>query len=864
MIKFKRLFPHAHASRSHADREAPLYMHKKAEVPAADLQGDRRLQESEAKFAAAFHGSPDAMVINRTRDGLIVDMNTAYLQFFGYEREEVIGRTAVELGLIARPELRAVFVERLLREGKVEQMPWLSRTKSGEVREALHSGYLIELGGEQHHVAILRDMTEAQRAERALRQSEERLRQAVRVSNIGIFDHDHRDDSIYWSAHQRDIYGWDADEVVTLDKFLACIFHEDRARIRDAVLRAHHPLGSGSYDVEHRIVRKDGQVRWVTARARTFFEGVGEARRPLRTVGAIADITERRHAEQELRIAATAFESREGLIITDANGVILRVNQAFEDLTGYGAKEAIGRNPSLLRSDRQGNDFFRDMWTAIASAGHWQGEIWNRRKNGEEFPEWLSITAVRNAQGEITNYVANFSDISEQKAAEEQIRNLAFFDSITRLPNRRFLMERLQRALAASARSGNFGALLVIDLDHFKNLNDTRGHAVGDKLLLEVARRLQTAARAGDIVARLGGDEFVIVLDELGASREQAAAAAESLGQKLLAILREPCALIEHPTVHSASIGISIFRGDHDVLEDVLKRADTAMYQAKKAGRDTLRFFDPRMQAALEERALIEELLRQAVTKQEFALHYQVQVDRQGNVLAAEALLRWFQPQRGLIAPARFISVAEETGCILPIGQWVMATACAQLRAWASDRILRNVAIAVNVSASQFGQPGFVQQVKEMVSRHGVDPGKLELELTESLLVQNIDDAVEKMQALQAFGIRFSMDDFGTGHSSLNYLKRLPLDQLKIDRSFVRDIATDPSDAVIVQTIVSMGKTLGMHVIAEGVEDETQLQLLRAYGCEMFQGYLFGMPVPVDELERRVRASGSIAAETVR
>jgi diguanylate cyclase (GGDEF)-like protein/PAS domain S-box-containing protein len=603
------------------------------------------------------------------------------------------------------------------------------------------------------------------------------------------------------------------------------------------------------------MVRRDGDIRWVRKRARTLFEDIEGARRPVRTIGAVADITERKRAEQELRIAATAFESREGLVITDAHGLILRVNHAFEELTGYSAEEAIGSSPSMLKSARHDEQFYRQMWQAIERDGHWQGEIWNRRKNGEEFPEWLLVTSVKNAEGEITHYVGSFSDISDQKAAEEEIRKLAFFDPLTKLPNRRLLIDRLRHALDVSAKNDICGAVLFIDLDNFKSLNDTKGHAVGDELLLEVSRRLQSAVRSDDLVARLGGDEFLILLDQLHEERTQAAAAARLVADKALAILRQPFLLAGHEHVSSASIGITVFHGSEDPLEDLLRRSDTAMYEAKKAGRNTLRFFDPGMQAALEERALIERSMRHGLTNNEFALHYQVQVDWHGQVFGAEALLRWHHPERGLIAPDRFVPLAEESGFILLLGHWVIETACFTLHAWQSMPSLNRLTVAVNVSAQQFLQGDFVDQVRSCVARHGIDPSKLKLELTESLVLHNVEEAIAKMQQLKSLGIVFSMDDFGTGHSSLSYLKRLPLDQLKIDRSFVRDIATDPSDAIIVQTIISMGRTLGLEVIAEGVESEDQLELLRQYGCNAYQGYLFGAPLPAKDLERRMTES---------
>jgi diguanylate cyclase (GGDEF)-like protein/PAS domain S-box-containing protein len=785
------------------------------------------------------------------KEGAVVSANDHACRNLGYTRDELIGKHIWDFD----PKFRAQDWPRTWEKQKrlgVVVLESVHRRKDGQDFPIEVTGHYIVHNGKEHAFAIVKDISERKRADAALHQSEERLQQAVGVSDIGIFDHDHRTDTIYWSPEQRRTYGWDSEEPVTLEKYFASVYAEDLERIEEAVQRAHDPAGDGTFDVEHRIVRRDGEIRWVTNRARTFFEKEGVTLRPVRTVGAVADITERKRAEQELRIAATAFESREGLIITDERGVILRVNQAFRDLTGYSAEEAIGMNPSMLRSGRHDAKFFQEMWQAIARDGHWQGEVWNRRKSGEEFPEWLSITSVRNAQGKITNYVGNFSDISEKKAAEEEIRNLAFFDSLTKLPNRRLLVDRLQHALATSARSGVFGAVLFIDLDNFKGLNDTKGHATGDELLLEVSRRLTAVVRASDTVARLGGDEFVVVLDQVHEERDQAATNAKIVGNKILSALRHPCVLQGQQYVNSASIGISLFRGNEDKLEDLLRRADTAMYEAKKAGRNTLQFFDPNMQTALEERALLESFLRQGLVDSQFRLHYQVQVDERGRAFGAEALLRWEHPERGMIPPGRFIPLAEETGFILPLGQWVIETACAQLRAWRDAAGLRDLAVAVNVSAHQFRQSDFVEQVKAIVTRYGIDPGKLKLELTESLVLHNVEEAISKMQQLKGFGIVFSMDDFGTGHSSLSYLKRLPLDQLKIDQSFVRDIATDPSDAVIVQTVISMGRTLGLEVIAEGVENEKQLGLLREYGCNAFQGYLFGRPATAADLERHL------------
>jgi diguanylate cyclase (GGDEF)-like protein len=496
------------------------------------------------------------------------------------------------------------------------------------------------------------------------------------------------------------------------------------------------------------------------------------------------------------------------------------------------------------------------MWNTLSRDKYWQGEMWNRRKNGEIYPEWLTITAVTDAEGQVTNYIGAFSDITQHKQDEAEIHNLAFYDPLTGLPNRRLLHDHLQHALAVSARHRIHIALLFIDLDNFKTLNDTRGHNIGDLLLIEVANRLQDSVREEDTAARLGGDEFVVLLEDLGEEETQAAAQAEAVGKKIHDAINRPYVLSEQEYYGSASIGVSLFcRNDDTGVDEVLKHADTAMYQAKSAGRNTLRFYDPAMQAALEARTALESDLRGALAENQFRLHYQMQVDHSGHILGAEVLLRWQHPQRGLVPPLEFIPLAEETGLILPIGQWVLETACAQLKAWEADPLTRDLQLAVNVSARQFHQPDFVEQVYAVLEKIAIEPSLLKLELTESLVLDNIDDTIVKMQSLKAVGVRFSMDDFGTGYSSLSYLTRLPLDQVKIDQSFVRNVGVKHSDAVIVQTIIGMASNLGMEVIAEGVETEAQRKFLQQHGCTLCQGYLFGRPVPVEEFEARLKSA---------
>jgi diguanylate cyclase (GGDEF)-like protein len=449
----------------------------------------------------------------------------------------------------------------------------------------------------------------------------------------------------------------------------------------------------------------------------------------------------------------------------------------------------------------------------------------------------------------VTHYVYGASDMTERKRAEEEIRNLAFFDPLTQLPNRRLLMDRLTHALSTSERAGGEGALLFIDLDKFKTLNDTRGHHIGDLLLMQVAGRLKDCLRESDTVARWGGDEFTVLLEDLGDDAEEAARSAATVTRKILASLNEPYQLQGQQHHSSPSIGVVKFRGRALSADELLKRADLAMYQAKGAGRNTVSVYDPSMQAAVTRHARLEADLRQALQSEQFVLHYQPQVGIDGELLGAEALVRWNHPQRGIVTPGDFIPVAEDSGLILPLGQWILRTACMQLRAWSARPETARLSLSVNISARQFHDAQFVAQTLAVIEETGIDPHRLKLELTESLLIQNLDGIVDKMRALMRHGVRFALDDFGTGYSSLSYLKRLPLEQLKIDRSFVRDIFTDGDDVAIVRAIVTLGQSLGMQVIAEGVEEERQWRFLESIGCETFQGYFFGRPAPIAEFE---------------
>lgn len=554
-------------------------------------------------------------------------------------------------------------------------------------------------------------------------------------------------------------------------------------------------------------------------------------------------------AKRDLQIAAAAFEANEGIIITNDQLTILRVNQAFCAISGYSPEDVLGHHVRILQSGRHPPDFYAAMWQRIDSDGYWEGEIWDKRKNGEIFPKWLTITAIKNSAGAVTHYVATQTDISERKLAEEEIHLLAFFDPLTRLPNRRLLMDRLEQAVTFSHRHGNCVAILFIDLDNFKTLNDSLGHAMGDLLLQQVADRLIRCVREDDTVARLGGDEFMLLLENLSHDCDEAASQVEQIGQKIIQSLGQPYQLQEQTYRSTPSIGATLFRRYQGPVDELFKQADIAMYQSKKAGRNTLRFFDPHMQFLVNQRATLEIDLRHALERQEFCLFYQLQVDNGMQPLGAEALIRWQHPTRGLVFPNDFIPLAEETGLILNIGQWVLNTACAQLRQWQQDPRTRELVLAVNVSPRQLQDEHFINHVKNALTQHAAPAHLLKLEVTESALLDNIAVIAEKMRYLKNIGVQFSLDDFGTGYSSLQYLKLLPLDQLKIDRSFVRDLESDADDRTIVRTIINMANSLQLDVIAEGVENLSQQALLVSKGCFHFQGYLFGKPVPIKEFE---------------
>jgi diguanylate cyclase (GGDEF)-like protein/PAS domain S-box-containing protein len=560
------------------------------------------------------------------------------------------------------------------------------------------------------------------------------------------------------------------------------------------------------------------------------------------------DITDRNKRFLEEKISAVIFNSQVGMIVTDAQANILRVNQSFCNITGFSEHELLGKNPRIFSSGRHTKEFYTRLWAEINKLGFWSGEIWNKRKNGELYPEHLHISAVKNSFGTITNYIATVTDIKINKDAADEIQLLAFYDTLTRLPNKRLLLDRLQVALSNTSLNNKYGAVLFIDLDNFKYLNESLGYVIGDTMLQQVAWRIEKCLRVGHTVARFGGDEFVVMLHDLDVNLQVAAAQVELYSNKILTSLIDEIILPNCSYNITASIGATLFNQETSEVDDILRQADIAMYQAKKAGKNTIRFFDPKMQAYITSRVYIESKLRTAIDNNEFTLHYQAQVDENYNIIGAEALLRWNSNKQELeISPIVFIPVAEDTGLIIPIGYWVLEAACKQLTLWKDDVTTQKLTISVNVSAKQFLDPNFVSNVHKLIHKYQFDTTLLKLEPTESILLENVDTSISVINQLRKLGIHFSLDDFGTGFSSLQYLKILPLNQLKIDKSFVRDLQFSNNDKAIVKTIIAMAQGLGLEVIAEGVETEEQRQTLFDYGCKYYQGYLFSKPLSIED-----------------
>jgi len=795
------------------------------------------LAQSEGRFRTLFEHSPDPTWI--VRQGCFSEANAAALEMFGFKDfSQFRGISPIDLSPARQPdgqtsaEKAKAMMEIAVARG-LHRFEWTHQRCDGSLFPAEVTLSAMQLNELPVLHAVVRDISERKQAEAELERQRSLLGAIV----------DHAPSLIYM---------FDTEGRLRLGNRL---FEKVIGRPRAAVEgQLRESFISPALAVQHRhndeLVMQSGQPMRFEEQA---FDG-GVQRTYLTTkcplpgpdgslrgvLGISTDITEIKQTTEQLRLAGVVMENTaDGVMITDARGVILSVNKAFTDITGYTAAEALGQLPSLLRSDRQEPEFYRLMWETLASTGIWRGEIWNRRKNGALFPEWLTINAVLDQEGKPVNYVGVFSDISAIKHSQDELERLAHFDPLTGLPNRTLFHDRLQHALERAQRYGQELAVLLLDLDGFKTVNDSLGHPTGDLLLQQAAHRFKECVRVEDTVSRLGGDEFAIILNNLAQGTD-----AISVVKKLLQALQEPFDLDGTAALVTTSIGIAIAPLDGDTPEALVRNADTAMYGAKEGGRNSYRFYQADMTRRAQERLTQERSLRRALEEGEFEVWYQPKLElADGSLCGAEALLRWRDPARGLVSPAEFIPLAERTGLIVPIGELVLDQVCRQARQWA-DRDLLAGRIAVNVAALQIERSDYAATLRQALEKHGLPATALEVEVTESLIMESPNHARQVLCDIQTLGVTTAVDDFGTGYSSLAYLKVLPINHLKIDRAFVADLPHNANDVAIARAIIALGHSLGFHITAEGIETQEQLEFLRGAGCDQGQGYLFGRPMP--------------------
>ncbi|MFI3157212.1 MAG: EAL domain-containing protein [Methylococcaceae bacterium] len=813
---------------------------------------DARLEDkaSETRLRSIIDASPVPMVLNDDQHN-ITFLNPAFIQTFGYTLADIPTLadwwTKASLDQKYREWMAATW-QTMPADSQLSPVELNIRCHSGSTKTVLANASSIEQSLGRVHLVALYDINERKKTEQKLLEREARYRAVTYSAGDAIITTDHTGNIAGWNRGAETIFGYAEAEV---NGRPLTMLMPDRYRDQH-LIGMHRVLSGGVSDINGKTVelaglRKDGSefplelslAKWETAEG-WFVTAI------------IRDISAHKQAEADLRIAAIAFETQDAMIITDANQVILRVNQAFTRVTGYSAEEAIGQTPALLKSGHQDAQFYQAMWEDLARDGYWQSEIWNRRKTGDVYPERITITAVNDAEGNVVNYVATFDDISQHKKAEETIHDLVFYDSLTKLPNRRLLVERLKHSIEVERRDGKQLALMMLDLDRFKMINDSLGYLAGDELLQQVATRIATRLRKVDIVARLrkvdllarlGGDEFIMLLEDI-THAEDAARVAE----QIIAILSKPFYLSQGNEIRiTASIGISLYPQHGDNPEALINYADVALHKAKDDGRSCFAYYSEELTLAARERIAVEARLRKAIELQELRVFYQPQVDIvSGRIIGAEALVRWQDPLEGLIAPPHFIPLAEETGLILEIGAWVLRETCRQGKQWL-DAGLPPLTLAVNVSAHQFRRSDVSALVTTVLSETGFPAEHLELEMTESGLMENQGKVMGLLNDLRAQGVRFAIDDFGTGYSSLAYLKHFPLDLLKIDKSFIDDIPHQQDDMEIAATIIAMGHMLGFKVLAEGVETAEQLAFLQDKGCDIYQGYFKSKALPADE-----------------
>ncbi|GAB3542938.1 hypothetical protein GCM10027343_15770 [Noviherbaspirillum agri] len=804
---------------------------------------ERALRESERRFQQLFDNAGDGIFI-ANQDGVYIDVNRNACRMLGYARDELVGKHITDL--IASEDVERLRQSKLAFQQDVEHVQvaeWNLKRKDGSFLPTEISARFLPDG---RWMAIVRDISERQRMQLQLERHTAEINDLYENAPCGYHSVDRDLVIVRINKTELDWLGYTREELVGKKK----IADLQTPKSRITYLKKVKELAEKGElrNLELELVRKDGSVMPALMNSTAIYDEKGDFASSRTTV---FDVTKLVQAQKELRRAATVFEhTKDAIVVADGSGTILAVNKAFTEITGYRPEEVLGKNPRLLKSGRQDAAFYEKLWNTLKTSGNWQGEIWDRRKSGDIFPTWQSITAVKDENGRVTDYISVFSDITTIKNTEEQLTQLAYHDTLTGLPNRLLYNDRLDHALQHARRHKRRVGLLLLDLDRFKLINDTLGHSAGDKLLEIVADRLRVSVRGEDTVARLSGDEFAIVMGELTRTEDAAA-----LARKIIDAMSEPLQLGEHTLTTSVSIGISIFPDDAQDKETLCKSGDVALYAAKEKGRNCYEFYTPSMTQRATEVLAINRGLRHAVSHNELVLYYQPQISlATGRIAGIEVLVRWNSPQRGMQSPARFIPVAEESNLIELLGDWVFDRACVQLQEWRQAGI-PPVRLALNLSGRQLRQPGFVDAIREKL--HAWPPMNgygIDLEVTETAL-QTHPDIITALRELKPLGFRVAVDDFGTGYSSLHSLKHLPADILKIDRAFIHGIPGDPDDKAITSAIIAMGHSLGMTIIAEGIETQEQLQFLASEHCDEVQGFLFSPPVSATECEQMLIAS---------
>ena len=824
-------------------------------------KAEELIRQSEIRYRELYEANPLPMCLWDPATMKFLAVNDAMVEHYGYAREEFLKMSLLDI----RPPEDAERIRSTIetaKKGAYAAGVWRHFKKNGELIEVDVRSHPIGYGDGKVMLAQMTDITSQRRAEAALAKEQQLLREtSARLNHIlstsptllfSVRLKDGEFKPVWISDNIERIFGYTVEESFEPGWWVDNMHPDDRQRTLE-LARMRFESADSLID-EFRFFKKTGEVLWVRVEARCVSKEPGSG---MEIVGTWNDITEERKTQERLRLDAAAFEStRDGVLITDLDSRIISVNRALLTASGYSESELLGRTPRLMRSGRHEPEFFQAMWNSLKRTGHWQGEVWNRSKSGESFPVWLTISAVYNDRAEPTHYVAIYTDISKLKQSEEELHTLAHYDPLTQLPNRLLFQSRLEHAVDQAQRHDNVVALIFLDLDDFKKVNDSLGHVVGDELLRDVARRLLDRIRDEDTLARLGGDEFVVLLESLDRPED-----AGNVARDLLRCLAMPFGLSSnHELYVHGSIGISVFPSDGRTPAELLRAADTAMYRAKDEGGDRLLFFTSRMSSEVMRTLQLENALRLALERGEFLLHYQpkLRIDT-GEVRGVEALLRWRTEQNEYIPPNEFIPIAERTGLIVPIGNWVIDAACAQFAQW-RELGFPLIRIAVNVSARQFRSTGLEQTIKKALKKHSVPPECLAIELTESLLMQRPEQTTEALARLKKIGVLISLDDFGTGFSSLAYLSRFPIDTLKVDSTFVQSIESDESARQIIRAIIELADGLGLDTVAEGVETSEQLKFLKDLGCLTIQGYYFSKPLAAREFNEFYGARGNVPA----